>query len=237
MALILCAETTSTNCSVALASDLKGGYKNSFKVNHCLDLIEDKSDSYSHGERLHIFVQQILKNNNFSIGDLDAIAVSAGPGSYTGLRIGVAAVKGLCYALDIPMIAVSTLKSLAVQAVSDDSYMTIPMLDARRMEVYTAVYRGDNEIEAPYPKILDKDSYSRYREACRQEGRASSKITFIGTGIEKFQDLIREENHNFITAVPTALTMCDIVIEKYKKNDIVDIAYFEPEYLKQFKAG
>lgn len=225
MSLILCVETTSTNCSVALATE-NGDFKNPYAVSNCLDVLEDNSDGYSHGERLHIYIEEILSRNNLSTKDLDAVAVSEGPGSYTGLRIGVASVKGLCFALDIPMIAVSTLKSLSNQIISSGT--KVAMLDARRMEVYAAVFKGQNQIQEVSAVVLNEDSFSRFRE--------SGPITFIGTGVEKFRDLIFEE-HKFITSNPTALTMCDLAIAKYKKSDTVDVAYFEPFYLKEFKAG
>lgn len=229
MALILCVETSSTNCSVALASDAMGDKTtNSFQVTHCLDFIEDNSSSYSHGERLHVFIDDLLKRNNFTVQDLDAIAVSEGPGSYTGLRIGVASVKGMCYALDIPMIAINTLESLSLQNTLPSDY-TIAMLDARRMEVYASVYQGKELVETTKAVVLDEDSFSRFRE--------SGNITFIGTGIEKFENLIKESEHQYITSNPTAITMCDNAVLKYKISDTVDVAYFEPFYLKEFKAG
>lgn len=227
MALILCVETTSTNCSVALASDKGMAQSNSFQVNYCLDVLEDNSDSYSHGERLHLFIDTILKRNNFTVNDLDAIAVSKGPGSYTGLRIGVSSVKGMCYALDIPMIAISTLESLSLQNTTG-TRTTIAMLDARRMEVYAAVYQNGNLIEEPNAVILEEDSFGSFRN--------SDKVTFIGTGVEKFDKLINDTTHNYITANPTALTLCDLAIAKHKISDTVDVAYFEPFYLKEFKA-
>ncbi|MEO9953331.1 tRNA (adenosine(37)-N6)-threonylcarbamoyltransferase complex dimerization subunit type 1 TsaB [Nonlabens sp.] len=226
MALILCVETTSTNCSVALASD-NGGFNNQYGIVHCLDLLEDNSDGYSHGERLHIYINEILTRNNITANDLDGIAVSEGPGSYTGLRIGVATVKGLCYALGIPMMAVSTLESLSKQNTS--SNISIAMLDARRMEVYAAIFDGTEQLESPAAVILDQESFSRFRE--------SGTVTFIGTGITKFEDLIKEEQHTYTTSNPTALTLCDLAMDKYKKSDTVDVAYFEPFYLKEFKAG
>lgn len=226
MALILCVETTSTNCSVALATD-NGGFDNQYGIVHCLDLLEDNSDGYSHGERLHIYINEILTRNNITANDLEGIAVSEGPGSYTGLRIGVATVKGLCYALNIPMIAISTLESLSKQDTS--SNCTIAMLDARRMEVYAAVFENSIQVESPSAVILDDSSFSRFRE--------SGTVTFIGTGITKFEDLIKEDKNTYTTSNPTALTMCDLAMEKYKKSDTVDVAYFEPFYLKEFKAG
>ncbi|WP_124978994.1 tRNA (adenosine(37)-N6)-threonylcarbamoyltransferase complex dimerization subunit type 1 TsaB [Nonlabens xiamenensis] len=227
MGLILCVETSSTNCSVALASE-NGGYNNDVEVVHVLDLIEDQSEGYSHGERLHVFIEELLQRNGVSTSDLDAIAVSAGPGSYTGLRIGVAAVKGMCYALDVPMIAISTLESLTRQSKSLSAYI-IPMLDARRMEVYSAVFKERTQVEGPAAVILDEHSYARFRE--------SGKITFIGTGVEKFKPLLGHEEHEYIQAKPSALTLCDLAMEKFKKSDFVDVAYFEPYYLKEFKAG
>ncbi|MGJ8683793.1 MAG: tRNA (adenosine(37)-N6)-threonylcarbamoyltransferase complex dimerization subunit type 1 TsaB [Nonlabens sp.] len=228
MALILCVETSSTNCSVALASDTGNAFENPYGIQHCIDLLEDNSDNYSHGERLHVFMDTILKRNNLTVQDLDAIAVSEGPGSYTGLRIGVASVKGMCYALDIPMIAVSTLEALSLQDSTSSDY-TIAMLDARRMEVYAAVYKGKDLVEKPAAVILDDDDFLRFRE--------SVSTTFIGTGVDKLEKLINDTAHNYITSNPTALTMCDIAMAKHKKSDTVDVAYFEPFYLKEFKAG
>ncbi|KEZ92642.1 tRNA (adenosine(37)-N6)-threonylcarbamoyltransferase complex dimerization subunit type 1 TsaB [Nonlabens ulvanivorans] len=229
MALILCVETSSTNCSVALASDDTSiTNANSYQVAHCADFIEDNSSSYSHGERLHVFIDDLLKRNNLTVQDIDAIAVSEGPGSYTGLRIGVASVKGMCYALDIPMIAINTLESLSLQNTLPSDY-TIAMLDARRMEVYASVYQGKELVETTKAVVLDEDSFSRFRE--------SGNITFIGTGVEKFENLIKEPAHRYVTSNPTAITMCDTAVLKYKKSDTVDVAYFEPFYLKEFKAG
>jgi tRNA threonylcarbamoyladenosine biosynthesis protein TsaB len=224
--LILCIETTSTNCSVALATE-NGAFQNDYGILNCLDVLEDNSDGYSHGERLHMFIEEILSRNNFSTKDLNAIAVSEGPGSYTGLRIGVASAKGLCYALDIPMMAISTLESLSKQNTS--SGITVPMLDARRMEVYAAVFEGEEIVQKVSAVVLEKESFSRFRQ--------SGKLTFIGTGIEKFRELIQEEQHSYITSNPTATTLCDLAIEKNKISDTVDVAYFEPFYLKEFKAG
>jgi tRNA threonylcarbamoyladenosine biosynthesis protein TsaB len=229
MAIILCIETTSTNCSVALASD-SGDYSNEYGIAHCLDLIEDNSDSYSHGTCLHIFIDQILERNDVDRQDLDAVAISKGPGSYTGLRIGVASAKGLCYSLDIPLIAIDTLQALQIQGKPANTEIIIPMVDARRMEVYTSVYRNDNLTSKVQPLVLDSTSYQKERDIAR--------CTFIGSGASKFADLIEDDKHHYLTKLPTALTMCDLAISKYKKSDVVkDIAYFEPSYLKEFQAG
>jgi tRNA threonylcarbamoyladenosine biosynthesis protein TsaB len=234
MSLILCIETTSTNCSVALAVE-NGGFENNYGVLNCLDVLEDNSDGYSHGERLHVYIKDILTRNNVSMKDLDAIAVSEGPGSYTGLRIGVASAKGLCYALDIPMIAISTLNSLSKQ--NRSSGITIAMLDARRMEVYASVFQGEEQLQEVAAVILEEGSFSRFRSATELKVNPNSPVTFIGTGVEKFRALIQEEQHTYITSNPTALTICDLAIEKYKISSIEDVAYFEPFYLKEFKAG
>ncbi|MDP5043943.1 MAG: tRNA (adenosine(37)-N6)-threonylcarbamoyltransferase complex dimerization subunit type 1 TsaB, partial [Leeuwenhoekiella sp.] len=136
MALILCIETTTTNCSVALANN-----------GAVIALKEDMGLNYSHAERLHIYIQEVLEKAGVAQSALDAIAVSKGPGSYTGLRIGVSSAKGLSFALDIPLIATNTLKALAMQAKVSDATYIIPLLDARRMDVYSAIYDADfNEL-------------------------------------------------------------------------------------------
>lgn len=227
MALILCIETTSTNCSVALASDT-GKFSNEFGIENCLDLIEDQNDSYSHGELLHIFIKDILERNGFNAADLDAVAISKGPGSYTGLRIGVASAKGMCYALEIPLISIDTLKSLSLQA---KNYKTvIPMLDARRMEVYSAVFEDGIQKKETEALILTEESFASYLE--------DDHTCVIGSGAKKFQELNKDLQNTYIHALPSAVTMCDMAINAYKKSDIVkDIAYYEPFYLKEFKAN
>jgi tRNA threonylcarbamoyladenosine biosynthesis protein TsaB len=228
MSVILCIETSSTNCSVALATAAASSFKNTYGIVHCLDLIEDQSTSYSHGEKLHVFIQDILAKNNLTPKDLSAIAVSAGPGSYTGLRIGVASAKGLCYALDIPLLAIPTLQGIA-QLDTSNAQVTIPMLDARRMEVYAAVFKGKELLEDAIPVALALDSFSKHTK--------QGSVAFIGTGTEKFKNLIgKSATTDFIEIQPTALTLCDLAVIAYKKSDTVDVAYFEPLYLKEFKA-
>ncbi len=169
--MILCIETATTNCSVALGNKGK-----------LLALKEDYSDNYSHAERLHLFIEEILKENGLKPTDLLAIAVSKGPGSYTGLRIGVSAAKGLCFALDIPLISIPTLKSLALQVKQEKEGFIIPLLDARRMEVYTAGFTSENkQVFDTRAEILQEDSFSEYLE--------NASVTFIGSGVEKFSKI------------------------------------------------
>ncbi|MGJ8591090.1 MAG: tRNA (adenosine(37)-N6)-threonylcarbamoyltransferase complex dimerization subunit type 1 TsaB [Aquaticitalea sp.] len=216
MAYILNIETATTNCSVALSKDGK-----------CLVLQEDNSLNYSHAESLHVFIDGVLKSAKIKPSQLDAIAVSKGPGSYTGLRIGVSAAKGLCYALNIPLISVNTLQSLAHQ-VEVEKGLLVPMLDARRMEVYSAIYNSRYlQIRNTEAQILDDSSFSSYLE--------KEKVYFIGSGTEKAQTIITHPNAFFITdKLPSALQMATLAYDKYKKSDTEDVAYFEPFYLKEF---
>lgn len=219
MSTILCIETASTNCSVAVGVNGK-----------LLAVKEDYDSSYSHAERLHIFIKEILAENHLTLTDLDAIAVSKGPGSYTGLRIGVSAAKGLCFSVELPLISVPTLTSLAMQ-VEEEEGLVIPMMDARRMEVYTAVFDNDkNQIEATSAKILDAESYKEYLD--------ENLVYFIGSGVEKFQKICQHPNARFIeNKLPSAAQMIGLATTKYKKSDFEDVAYFEPYYLKDFMLG
>lgn len=215
MAKILCIETATTNCSVALSEN---GSVIAFK--------EDNSKEYSHSERLHGFIEAVLMETNTHLEDLDAIAVSKGPGSYTGLRIGVSTAKGLCYAADKPLLATSTLRSLAISIEAPFDYI-IPMLDARRMEVYAAVYDGSGllvrEIKA---EILDADSFQEYFK--------TGSVAFIGNGVEKFETLCKHSDAHFINQLPSAKEMGTLAFEKFEKEEWEDVAYFEPYYLKDF---
>lgn len=215
---ILCIETASTNCSVAIGS---GGEVVAVK--------EDYSLNFSHAERLHVFIKEILEENKLQLSDLDAIAISEGPGSYTGLRIGVSAAKGLCFSLNIPLIAVPTLTSLAHQV--KEEVVVVPMMDARRMEVYTAVYNEQKEqVEKTSAKILDPDSYNHLLE--------KGKVYFIGSGVEKFRNICRHENAVFLEGkLPSSREMVSLATNRFKKSDFEDVAYFEPYYLKDFIAG
>ena len=218
MSTILCIETASTNCSIAIGVNGK-----------LVALKEDYDSSYSHAERLHNFIKEILDENGLELSDLDAIAVSKGPGSYTGLRIGVSAAKGLCFSLDLPLISVATLTSLANQVENEGTI--IPMMDARRMEVYTAVFDKDkNQIEDTSAKILDSESYKEYLD--------EQVVYFIGSGVEKFKKICRHPNARYIEDVlPSSAQMIALATLKHKKSDFENVAYFEPYYLKDFMAG
>lgn len=216
MAYILNIETSTTNCSVSLSKD-----------GDCLILKEDNSLNYSHAESLHVFIDDVLKSAGIKPSQLDALAVSKGPGSYTGLRIGVSAAKGLCYALNIPLISVNTLYVLAHQ-VTVEKGSIIPMLDARRMEVYSAVYDSQlRQIRDTEAQILEESSFKSYLE--------KGKVYFIGNGVEKAKTLLKHSNAIFIDGkLPSALQMASLAYDKYKKSDTEDVAYFEPFYLKEF---
>lgn len=220
MSVILCIETATTNCSVALG-----------KEGELLALKEDYNNNYSHAERLHLYIDEILKENGLTPGDLAAVAVSKGPGSYTGLRIGVSAAKGLCFSLDLPLISVPTLTSLALQVDKEAGDFIIPLLDARRMEVYTAGFTAGMEpVFETRAEVLDENSFREYLE--------KGEVTFIGNGVEKFKKICTHKNAGFVERkLPSAAEMVTIASEKFAGNAFEDVAYFEPYYLKDFMAG
>lgn len=189
----------------------------------CKEIAEQ---GYSHAERLHVFIEEILKKTKVKIQELHAVAVSKGPGSYTGLRIGVSTAKGLCYALGIPLIALDTLQVLAHQ-VSVDNGIIVPMLDARRMEVYSAIFdKNHDNIKAVQAEVLTEESYSEFTET----------LYFIGDCQEKCQTVLTQPNFKFIPEIvfPSASQMSQLSYEKFNQNDFEDVAYFEPFYLKDF---
>jgi len=219
MTYILCIETTTTNCSVSISKD-----------GSLAALKELNSANYSHSEKLHLFIEEVLQTAKITLKDLSAIAVSKGPGSYTGLRIGVSAVKGLCFAQDLPLISIDTLQSLAHQALNQSDFI-IPMLDARRMEVYTAVFdKNYNQIEETSAKILTQHSFLSYLE--------KGKVVFLGNANEKFKAICTHSNALFLDEkLPSAKEMCKLANIKHKKSDYENVAYFEPYYLKDFIGG
>ncbi|KUO67710.1 MAG: tRNA threonylcarbamoyladenosine biosynthesis protein TsaB [Lutibacter sp. BRH_c52] len=216
MILILNIETATKNCSVSISKEGK-----------TIALKELNDGNYSHAEKLHKLIEQVVLEAKIELSHLKAIAVSKGPGSYTGLRIGVSAVKGLCFALDIPMISVNTLQSLALSVSIDKGYK-IPLLDARRMEAYSQVFNDKNEkIRDVHAEIIDSDSFSEFLNA--------DKVYFFGDGAEKCKEIITHKNAVFIDGkFPSAKEMSVISYEKYSKNEFEDVAYFEPFYLKEF---
>ena len=219
---ILNIESSTTNCSISLALD-----------GNLVALKESNDDKYSHSTKLHFFINEVLKKSNISVKELVAIAVSKGPGSYTGLRIGVAAAKGLCYSLDIPLISISTLHILSKQIQVREQGLILPVMDARRDEVYCAVYDSSyNLIKKAVPKIINQESFS--------ELSYKSKLYFIGNGQEKCKRLI-ENNINLIfsnnNTFPSAREMTQLSYQKFKDLNFNDVAYFEPDYLKDFMPG
>ena len=215
MTYLLNIETATKNCSVSLAKD-----------GETIALKELNDGGYSHAEKLHEFIKVVLEKGNISMSDIDAIAVSKGPGSYTGLRIGVSAAKGLCFALNIPLISINTLHSLA-QAITIKEGYIIPLLDARRMEVYSAIFKNNISVRNVQAEIIDATSFNEYLD--------KNTVYFLGDGAEKCKNLISHKNAIFIdNKFPSANEMSLLSYEKYKKNDIEDVAYFEPFYLKDF---
>lgn len=215
MSYILQIETATTNCSVALSKD------------GITIAIKEISNGYSHAENLHVFIKELLEQKDLGYSDLIAVAVSKGPGSYTGLRIGVSAAKGLCFALGIPLVAIDTLAILARKVEESDGAI-VPMLDARRMEAYTTVFDTSfNSLRKIEAEVLDESSFATYLD--------KGKVFFVGNAVQKLAEVIQHENAIFLPeTLPSANEMSQVAYHKYKKNDIEDVAYFEPYYLKDF---
>jgi tRNA threonylcarbamoyladenosine biosynthesis protein TsaB len=215
MSYILNIETATKNCSVAIA-------KNGVTI-----LCKETAElGYSHAEKLHVFIEEIIAEAGITINDLSAIAVSQGPGSYTGLRIGVSAAKGICYALQIPLISVDTLLVLANKVNQNDGFI-IPMIDARRMEVYSAVFNSNKEkVRDVQAEILTEESFSNISET----------VYFVGDSNEKAKTILNKSNFVFLDDIvfPSANEMSAISYAKFEKNNFEDVAYFEPYYLKDF---
>lgn len=216
MASILCIETSTINCSVSICQG-----------NLSICSKEDFSNGYSHAEQLHVFIEEVVRQSKINVHDLDAIAVGEGPGSYTGLRIGVSSAKGLSYVLKKPLIAVPTLETLARQVNTTRGYI-VPMLDARRLEVYSSVFDNQyHSLQNTEAKILDEHSYQEYLN--------KDKVYFVGDGVKKFKSICIHPNAVFIEdKLPSAREMLTIAVDKYYKQEFVDVAYFEPYYLKDF---
>ncbi len=217
MAIILHLETATTNCSVSIAKD-----------GEIIVLKENNAASYSHSEQLHVFIKEALKEASLSFSDLDAVAISKGPGSYTGLRIGVSAAKGICFSLDIPLISIPTLQSMANQVDLKPGELVIPVLDARRMEVYSCVYDNNyQEIRETRAEVINEESFVEYL--------GENKVYVMGSGAEKCRGVLQHPNFIFNeSVVPSAKDMVSMAFEKYESKQFEDVAYFEPYYLKDF---
>jgi tRNA threonylcarbamoyladenosine biosynthesis protein TsaB len=215
MVYILNLETSTKNCSVSLAEN--------GKTVLCKEISEQ---GFSHAEKLHVFIEEILQEVNINITQLKAISVSKGPGSYTGLRIGVSSAKGLCYALGIPLISIDTMQILAKKVTVADG-LIVPMIDARRMEVYSAVFDANHKkISEVKAEILTENSYQDFDQ----------NVYFIGDCQEKCKTVLTKDNFQFLPEIvfPSANEMSALSFEKFKNNDFEDVAYFEPFYLKDF---
>jgi tRNA threonylcarbamoyladenosine biosynthesis protein TsaB len=230
MAYILCIETATSICSVALS------FENS------LIAIRESDTKNAHSSLVTQFILDVVEESKISINQLDAIAISKGPGSYTGLRIGVSSAKGLCYALEKPLISISTPRSMAsgmiqkinkkFPTISVDNILLCPMIDARRMEVYDALYDLDNrEVRAIEAEIIEKGSFDNYLK--------NFIIYFFGDGSVKCKNLLgHKKNARFdVQILPSASYMIPIAHERFTSGNFEDVAYFEPFYLKDFVAG
>lgn len=220
MAVILALETSSTICSVAL-----------YQEDTLLALSELQIEK-SHSSHITVLINQMLENSNLSLPDISAVAVSGGPGSYTGLRIGSATAKGLCYALDIPLIEVSTLHALAYDLIrvmpAADQYLFCPMIDARRMEVYTCLLDAAlQEYQPVAPVILTETTFQQFL--------TTQPIIFFGSGAAKFQKMVGHlSNALFVTTVAlSARSIGALAVDKFRKQEFEDVAYYEPFYLKE----
>lgn len=215
---ILHIETSSKNCSVAISDHEK-----------LLSLCERVSQDYKQSENLHTYIEWALEGAEIALNSLDAICIGMGPGSYTGLRIGTASAKGFCFGLNLPLIAVNSLETMIEPFIGQDYDFIIPMLDARRMEVYTAVFDAKNgeNIHPTEAKILDEKSFQELK---------NNKILFVGDGAKKAQEILQIPNAEYnINIYPSSKFLVKKTVEKFKNQDFEDIAYFEPFYLKDFQ--
>ena len=221
MAIILCIETATEICSVALLQDDK------------ILALQENHEGNSHASQITLLIDAVMKDANIELKNLDAIAVSKGPGSYTGLRVGVSTAKGLCYALDIPLIAINTLESLTHETINKakgkgQKANFCAMIDARRMEVYCAVFDEQmNTIQKTEAKIIDENSFSDLFE--------NSTIYFFGNGSSKCKNIITHRNAIFIDDIKCSAANMDGIAQKlFHEKQFEDVAYFEPFYLKDF---
>jgi tRNA threonylcarbamoyladenosine biosynthesis protein TsaB len=220
---IILIETSTALCSTALVE------------NGVLTSYRESSAPKAHASLTAVFIQEMLDERGLTLADCDAVCVSKGPGSYTGLRVGVSTAKGLCFGSGKPLIAVGTLDTLVAQAAEEiaagegQAYRyIIPMIDARRMEVYTAVFENGKQITETAPVIVDENSFAEYLE--------QGPCLFIGDGAGKCADVIKHPNAHFCQCWPKASAMLVPALEAYRSGRLEDVAYFEPFYLKEFVA-
>ena len=220
MAYIIQLETTTKQCSVAL----------SYKGN-CISKKVLLAEHFSHDEKLHVFIREVLQEASVGFSELEAVSISKGPGSYTGLRIGVAAAKGLCFALDLPLIGIHTLELMVQPFIGKAEYaFFIPMLDARRMEVYTAVFDNSKTwIQETNALVLEAQSF--------YDLLGDSPCLVFGNGASKFKTLQPKINAHFTETVsyPSAEDMSRLAWLEFHKKNFEDLATFEPFYLKDFQ--
>ncbi|MEG0929972.1 tRNA (adenosine(37)-N6)-threonylcarbamoyltransferase complex dimerization subunit type 1 TsaB [Algoriella sp.] len=218
MATILNIETSTKNCSVSIAKD---------GVQLCL--VEENEESFAHGEKLNQFIDWCIDGAEITLNDLDAICVSKGPGSYTGLRIGVSSAKGFAFGLNLPLLAINSLQILAEMQINKGFDLIIPMIDARRMEVYTAQFdTNGNQLTDTEAKVIDETSFEELK---------GKKIVFVGDGAEKCQEVLAHLDATFVQIFPSAKYMCEQAEKRFEEKQFEDVAYFEPYYLKDFVAG
>jgi len=221
MAKILNIETSTTVCSISVGIDGE------------IASVNEINDGYSHAEEIEGLIEKSLKDANLDLKDLDAVSVSKGPGSYTGLRIGVSMAKGLCFGLKVPLISVPTLEAMAYHpsVIPNKKAGRIPMLDARRMEVYACVLGFNNKVTIPTAAVV-------FNEKSFEKTLKTPTLIF-GPGSEKCK-VIFANNPNAIfidNVLPSAAQMVAISEAKFNEKELEDVAYFEPFYLKDFVAG
>lgn len=221
MPLILHIETATDTCSAALSNNGK------------LITLKETVKTRSHASLLTVFIDEILKENKIAVADLDAVAASKGPGSYTGLRIGVATAKGLCYGAGKPLISVNTLQSMCATFLLNKKpefgFLFCPLIDARRMEVYFALFDNDLRfVESTAAVVLDETFLANYLK--------KTKIYFFGDGAEKLKPLLANNTNAIFETdfFPSAKGMIELAERKFNSNEFEDMAYFEPFYLKDF---
>jgi tRNA threonylcarbamoyladenosine biosynthesis protein TsaB len=215
MAILLHIDTAVDTASVCLSEDT-----NPIK----LAVNDNQKD---HAAWLHHTIRRLLQEAGMTVKDLHAVSVSIGPGSYTGLRVGLSAAKGLCYALGIPLITPGTLEIMASAVKNKEVDLICPLIDARRMEVFTGIYDSTlTEVKKPYAMIINESSFS--------EILASNKVIFCGNGRKKLQTVLSDNNAIFSTDIATAVDMCPISSRYFREKKFSDVAYTEPLYIKEF---